>query len=240
MVMDFLVCVFLNELYPNIAKGKSPDIYHTGERFLGIKESVKKAISENKLVVNFPQIKFWQAIPLLNYSRGNWMSTNMSKEDISQIIAEIYENDKNLLKDLLRITLRLKDPILEHQIKRVHEQLDRNSNQELVIEKASAIIFDFFEKIKEMIDNSVKGELKKITYITTKDHLNQLLQTINPAKMEILKYCNGSHTIEEIAKKVSIKESSTRSYISHMKKDRLITHEKKPLRVTDEVVIIFE
>ena len=45
MVIDYLIALFFSQLYTNLAKGKRIEVYHTGERFLGVKEEIERAIS---------------------------------------------------------------------------------------------------------------------------------------------------------------------------------------------------
>lgn len=239
MVIDYLIAIFFKELYPSLSKGKQVDIYHTGERFLGVKEAIEETISLNELVVHFPSIKYWKALPILNYTTGNWISAAMSKAEMERVIGENYPEDKNVLKDLIRLGLRINDPSLKHKIESLLKDIEETTNKERIIQETAKIFHSYFSYVKSLIDKSEESEIKKITYVDSKEKFEKVLGAINPAKLEILKYCNGKHSIEDIIKQSSIKESSVRSYLSRMKKEKLITNSKKPLRLVDEIVIDF-
>jgi hypothetical protein len=240
MVVDYLVALFFKELYPTLSKGKSVDIYHTGERFLGIKDSVEEMISKKELVVNFPAIKYWRALPILNYSSGNWISAAMSRNEIEKIIRENYPKDKDTLKDLIKIGLRVEDSVLDHKINSFLSEIDKIKDHEVIVQEIANIFLSYFEYIKSLIEQSEESEIKKITYVDSKEKLQKVLETLNPSKLEILKQCNGKNTVEDIIKHVSVKESSVRSYISRMRNEKLITNSKKPIRLVDEILISFD
>ncbi|MBU0461787.1 MAG: hypothetical protein KJ574_04335, partial [Nanoarchaeota archaeon] len=82
-------------------------------------------------------------------------------------------------------------------------------------------------------------ELKKINYIRDPKNLKAILNILSPSKMEILKLCDGTRTIRDIVDKSPMKESSTRSYLSRLKAQNIITGDPKPKRKVDEVLISF-
>lgn len=241
MVTDYLIALFFKELYPNIAKNKNVSIYHTGERFIGIKDSIEKAIAQFELIINFPKIKYWKTLPILNYSKGNWISASMSYNEIVSIIETKLPNNIESIKDLICIGLKLDDNTLNYTINSLIKELDKGKiNKDILIFEVAKILEMYFNKIKELIEQSQSANIKKITYINNNKEFAKILESINPAKMSILKYCNGKNTIDDIIKLVNMKESSIRSYISRMKKEKLINNSKKPIRLVDEIIINFE
>ena len=43
---DYLIPLFFNDLYPELAKGKKIEYYHSTDRLLGIKKEVDETISK--------------------------------------------------------------------------------------------------------------------------------------------------------------------------------------------------
>ncbi len=242
MVIDYIIALFFKDLYPNLAQNKSVDIYHTGERFLGIKQSIQESISKNELVVNFPLTKYWKALPILNYSKGEWISASMSMNEIENIIRENFPKDKESLKDLILIGNKIKDSSLNFKIENLIKEMgEKDLSDEYLISEIAKILDLYFYKIKSLINESEESvDIKKITYVNTKKEFENIFENINSAKLEILKECNGRNTIEDIIKKISMKESSVRSYISRMKKEGLISNSKNPSRLIDEIIVNFE
>lgn len=238
MIVDYLIALFFKELYPNLAKNRRISVYHTGERFLGVKGAIEKAVSANELVVNFPTIEYWKSLPIFNYLSGNWISTAMSKAEIEKILKDNI-SDKQAFKDLVSIGIKLKDPLLDHKINSFIKDIDKMDNL-MIVKNVTDVLMHYLTFIKKLMDDSEEGEIKKITYIDSKEKFKKILESLNPSKLEILKYCNGKNTIEEIINLVSMKPSSVRSYLSNMKKEKLINSSKKPLRLIDELVISFE
>lgn len=237
IIMDFLVSLFFKEIYPTLTKGRPIDVYHTGERFLGIKKYMEEAISRSELVVSFPLIRYWKTLPILNYVDGNWISLSMSKSEIERIVRDNFPKDKNVLKDLISIGLRLNDESLNHKIASLFKKLDSTKEKELLVQDIAEVFMHYFSIIRKLIESSEEGEIKKITYIDSKDKLQKILELINPSKLEILKHCDGRNSVEDIVHLVSMRESSVRSYLSRMKKEKLVTNNKKPLRLIDEIII---
>jgi predicted regulator of amino acid metabolism with ACT domain len=163
----------------------------------------------------------------------------MSKAEMEKVIGENYPEDKEILKDLIRLGLRIKDSSLKHKIESLIKDIDKPHNKEIIIQETAKIFYSYFSHIKSLIENSEESEIKKITYVDNKEKFEKIFKNINPAKLEILKHCDGKNSIEDITQKVSMKESSIRSYISRMKNEKLITDSKKPLRLIDEIVINF-
>lgn len=240
MVIDYLICIYFDTLYPNVSQGMNPSIYHTGERFSGIRENIERTLQWSDSLVTLPKVCYWKALPLLNYNQENWMNITMNKSDLNDVIEEFYDDDKTMLKDLVSIVCRLNNKRLNHKVNELYTLIDDDGDREMIIEETTDIIYEFFSRIRDLIRKSRTSEIKKITYVETKEHLHKVLSTINPSKLEILKLCNGENTIADIIEKTSMKESSVRSYISRMKVEGLITNAKKPLRLTDEIVINFE
>ncbi len=162
----------------------------------------------------------------------------MSKGEIEKIIKQNISN-KEILKDLVCIGTKLEDPSLTHKINALIKNINK-LNKEVLIKDVTEILNHYLSIVKKMIDSSEDENIKKITYIDSKEKFKKILETLNPSKLEILKHCNGKNTTEEIVELVSMKPSSIRSYLSIMKKEKLITNSKKPLRLIDELIISFE
>lgn len=242
MVMDYIVALFFNKLYPNISKGESIDIYHTGERFLGIKNSLEEAISKGEIVVNFPSIKYWKTIPILNHNEGNWISASTSYNEILKILSQELTLDSSVIKDLISIGFKLKDATLNYKIEKLMKKVENEDlPKEILVSEVADILSLYFYNVKKLIQKSDENEeVKKVNYVSSKKDFENFFKYISSAKMEILKYCNGKNTVDEIIKLMPMRESSVRSYISRMKKEKLISDSKKPHRLIDEIVINFE
>src|SRR3989344_712405 len=79
LATDYIICLFFNELYPELAKGKLIKYYHNTDRFLGIKKEVDEIVSKVSSPVEFPQVIYWKSAPILKYSSREWISIKMSK-----------------------------------------------------------------------------------------------------------------------------------------------------------------
>ncbi len=239
MVADYITALFFDELYPHLSKNKKINIYHTGERFLGLKGSIERVLGTLDLIIDFPEIQLWKTLPILNYTQGNWISASMSKKEIEKIIKANSPIPKEEIKDLIKIGLRLNDPSLKNQIDSFYSKLD-TMDLELITLELTEILNLYFYKIKQLIEISDEGTIKKVTYVNSKEKFKKIFERINSSKLDILKHCNGSNTIDDIIKKVFMKPSSVRSYISRMKNEHLITQDKKPKRLVDEIIINLE
>jgi predicted transcriptional regulator/predicted transposase YbfD/YdcC len=236
---DYFISVFFKDIYPELAKGNQIDYIHSSDRILAIKAEADEKISKFMSPVKIPKIIFWKKIPILNFISREWISVDMSKKEIELEIRRNWPIDEKVIKDLIGIVLKLKNSILESRVQAFYEEMEE-MNDERKIQEIVEIFYSYFFHIKQLIVSSEEENIKKITYIENRNQLKNILKTLNPAKLEILKACDGSKNIEEIIQKVLMNSNSVRSYISRMKKEGLITNSKKPLRLVDEIIINLE
>lgn len=240
MITSFVMAVFFKELYSSISKGKNPTVFYTGERFLAVKKRLCNAILDEDPAKVFPELELWKTLPILNYKKKDWISMSMKREDIYKIVSEYFTEDKDMLKDLVSIGLRTEHDVLAHEVKEIYKLIDNKVKKEVLVGRVTDFFIHFFAYIRELTQKPGAGDIKKIKYINDPNGYRHVTESITPVKMEILKYCDGTHLISDIVRKVKVKESSVRSYISRMKKEKLISDDKRPMRAMDEIVINFD
>lgn len=238
IVADYIIALFFDQLYPDLSKGEKIKVYFSSERFLGVKSEIEEAVSRGS-AIEFPQVNYWKKIPILNHSTKEWISSTMSKKEIESEIKVNWPIKDETIIDLVSVGLRLKNNSLTEKINSFIQKIGK-LNDEIKIREIVDIFYSYFYNIKKLIQSAEEGNIKKITYVNTKEKFKKIIGNINPAKFEILRYCDGERTVEDIINAVSIKESSVRTYLSKMKNENLITHSKKPLRLVDEIIVAFE
>ncbi|MDD5178385.1 MAG: hypothetical protein PHT54_03855 [Candidatus Nanoarchaeia archaeon] len=249
-VADYLIALHLDKLFPELAIHKVTD-YYAGRKFKILIPKIEEAIFEKSLILGHPRVVYEPKIPILNYSSGKIISVGMSKNEIEREIEKAYEKG-TIVADTSDILLRIsgllnKNKMIlskntkyeETTIDYITEVLPELSRNDLIV-TLTENLYNWLEIIKTQILDAQETSLKKVNYIKNKEDLKKILSFLNPQKMEIIKLCNGERTIDEIAKLSSLRESSTRSYLSRLRAKEIITKDERPRRKIDEIFISFD
>lgn len=249
IIADYLVSLYVDKLFPEL-KINRVVYYYTGARFKSFIPRIKEVVSEKRIIRTLPSIIYWPAIPILNYESGDWISVGMSKEDVFKEIRKNYTKHVELkeIKDLLLITSKIipKDSFLlceDGKCEKLHlvevlEKINSLTKEDMLMTLTENLCV-YLEFVKNNMLNVDNPQLKKTHYIKNDIDFKKIVSLLNPAKLEIIKLCNGKRTINEIVKKSNLKPSSTRSYLSHLRAKNLISKDEKPKRRIDEILISF-
>jgi hypothetical protein len=249
-VADYLIALYLDKLFPELAIHKVTD-YYAGRKFKILVPKIEEAIFEKNLILGHPRVIYEPKIPILNYSSGKIISVGMSKNEIEREIEKAYEKGAGV-SDVSELLLSIsgllnknkmvlfKDTKSEETtIDYIMEVLPELNKNELTVTLAENL-YNWLEIIKNQILDAQDIGLKKVNYIKNKEDLKKILSFLNPQKMEIIKLCNGERTINEIVKLSQLRESSTRSYLSRLRAKEIITKDERPRRKIDEIFISFD
>lgn len=248
IILDYLNVLYFSSIYPAL-KIKKIDFYFGGSRFLPIQHIIDDMISGEGVIVDYPRIIPVKTIPILNYNSGKWISVEMSKSEIQREVRKALEKEDIIISDLVGILKELV-PIDDFLISSASKVSQTNANNVVSryrsMDKEDRIMtltenFHLYMQIvKDKLLRPDSSRFKKINYVRTKKDLENIFAFLNPNILEILKLCNGKNEIKDIVEKSPLKPSSTQSYLSTLRKKKIITKEKKPARNINEVVISFD
>ncbi|MDD5253857.1 MAG: hypothetical protein PHG05_01995 [Candidatus Nanoarchaeia archaeon] len=248
-IADYLIAVYINKLFPELKINKITD-YYVGSKLKYIINKVEETISEKNIILDHPRKIYAPRIPILNYESGRWISVGMSRNEVEREVEKAYSNGISLseIKLLLSALSELigKDIFISKDFKiekvplnYVFEVLP-DLNKKDIINTLSENLYVWIEIIKIQLLDAGEAGIRKINYIKNREDLRKILSFLNPQKLEIIKLCNGERNVEEIVKLSSLKESSTRSYLSRLRAKDIITKDDKPKKKVDEILISFD
>ncbi len=250
MIMDYLIALFFSDLYPSFKITKI-DYYVTGKRFMPIQTVIDDIISDDGIIVDFPNILTTRSVPIMNYDNGKWIGIEMSKLELEREVRKQFEKgvDYSMVCDIFAILRELvtnDEFIISKNMINEKMHLNKLLTQFKGLEEENKImtivenLYKYLQIVKESLLKPNNTRLKKINYIRSKEQLSEILSFLNPNILEILKLCDGKNDMKEIIEKSPLKPSSTQSYLSNLRKKNIISKDKKPIRNVNEILISFE
>lgn len=242
IIVDYLIALHLHELFPELCENM-PEIYVTSTRFKVFNNIIHSVLSEGYSYLKVPELVLTEDIPVIIHSKtGIIPSLEMTYDSIYKIAKDHFNKIENKeILDFLKVLNCVLDKF-EYRGKKVKletlfDYLRRNKT--LVVESLSLNLKNYFDKIKEIL-NEEKLEDKKKSLFVTEEHEFDKIRNLNPLKLRILKHCNGTNTSLDIARKTGLKLSTISSYFTQLKKKGLISSLRKPERVFQNIVLDFE
>ncbi len=240
IIIDYLIATFLDNLYPEFNLEK-PDIYFTSSRFKLFYPAIEKVLKKEYSLIKLPQPVYAEQFPFIRCPKSKIIPGLYSDiNEIQFILTNYFENNFNTqvfigITDIIgRILLKFKfknELIDKSQFLKKLKISDRNT----IIELLSQNFLEYFLQIEKLLNNteSKKKDLVLINNLKTEIKITNL----NHKKLNILKLCNGDNTSLHISKALNMNLSTVSAYLGQLKRNNLVTDERKPKRMYDRILI---
>jgi len=228
IIADYLIAMYLPELFPELCS-TAPNHYLTSERFRVFHKKIDDYLSTTYSKYKPPKPVFVKKVPvIINSDKEEIPSIEMSYDKIKNI-TESYFKDKKVsdieINDLFEV------------FKEVLGKLEKPRGKKQVIDIISQNFYDYFSKIQEIVQKqNARGRIKSLFVSKINEFENQI-KPLNNLKLQILSYCDGTNTSLDISRKTGIKLSTISTYFNYLKNQKLITGDRKPQRIVDNIVI---
>ena len=245
---DLFVSNFYNILFPE--DGHEPvDVLCFSEANTYIYSKVREIMFDKGFIsYKKPIFSFMQRIPFYIYN-GLVPEWNMKHEEIEHIIHNSIVN-KNDTKSLLEALA-----LMEHKLKLVYKNQIQELSKENILNVLDKIdtndmkstislnVYEFLKSEKAKTLEKLKSFVYKessnlrITELSESQNIGRILKA--DVYREILKFCDGTNTITQIARKSEKQIANVSIYISHLKESGIIkiSDEGKPVRIRRSITI---
>lgn len=228
IILDYLIAMNLPELFPELCS-TAPNQYLTSERFKVFHEKIEDYLSSSYIKYSSPKPIFVKKVPVIISSEDEIPSMNMSYEKI-KLIVENYFKDKKISKTEIQDLILILEEVLG---KLKNNKKKRNE----IIAEISKYLNDYFIKIQKIVQKENIKDRTKSLFISEKSLFEKNIKPLNSIKLEILKFCDGTNTSLDISRKTGINLSTISTYFNFLRKQELISGNKKPKRVVDNIII---
>lgn len=243
IIADYLIAMYLPELFPEICSTQ-PTHYLTSERFRVFHGKIDSYIESTYQKYEPPATIFVKRVPVIVHPETEAIpSMEMSQEAIKEIVREYYKEKKiseTEIHDLFAVLTEVLDKLYFKEEVLSFESLKnklKKSNKSLIIETISLNLYKYFSKVQSIIQKENVKERNKSLFIAETGDFERNIKPLNPLKLKILQYCDGTNTSLDIARKTGLKLSTVSSYLTHLKIQKLISNDRKPKRNVDSIVI---
>ena len=248
LIYDFLICLYLNEIYPTFKY--EPNIYYAGDRSKPLNSFVSDVLTEKKKPVReIKKVYYLAPKALINEKdRVNWPYLKMDSEIVKKSIYQYFEKQTEIKKkaeELLRLFAKVTKDITLYKKKKIEKiplekaiYLLDSLKKDDISETIYLNMMEYFNLIDKKMEKISIKKTKNIIFIKDAENFDKIFSILNPAKIEIIKLCDGTRSISQIAQNCKLKDNSVRCYISELRKNRIISNEKNPNKVINEIVIM--
>jgi len=240
IIIDYLIAVFIESLYPK-KNFHQPDIYFSSERFKLFYPIVEEVLKKEVPGVKLPQ-PFYISFPFIQCPKSNLVpSVGMNYKKIYNIIRNYFEKEdiKKFELEKLINCLTMVLPNFKFKDSRINKDSFirklKICNKDMTIKLLTQSFMDYYSRIEKIIFSDTNRN-KETIIINDIFSFEEKIKPLNNLKLKILSLCNGDLTSLEIARALKLKLSTVSAYISQFKNKGLVTNEKRPKRIADNII----
>jgi len=244
IIADYLIAMHLPELYPELCSTQ-PTHYLTSERFTVFHKKIDEYLNTTLKKYEPPTPIFVKGVPVLVHPKEESIpSMEMSQGGILNIVNGYYQ-DKKINEIELHDLFTVLNKVMENNFYFKEEKLSleklkkklKKASKKIIIEAVTLNLHQYFNKIQKIIQKeSIKERVKSLFVADTKG-FNKHIKPLNPLKLQILHNCDGTNTSLDVSRKTGLKLSTVSTYFNLLKNQSLITNERKPKRLVDNIVV---
>ncbi|MBS3087295.1 hypothetical protein J4226_01760 [Candidatus Pacearchaeota archaeon] len=244
IIVDYLASIFLPEIFPEKCNTQ-PNYYLTSERFKIFKEDLDHIIKLKSRYTS-PKSVYVVGVPVILDRQTKFIpSFEMSKDTIKKIVESHYDGklpSEKEIDELFSILfcvldkIRIQDKeISDKDAREIISNIDYFEFAEIISEN----LYRYFDKLKKILVKIKIEESVKSKVINNSKEFEKIIKPLNEIKFIILKYCDGKNSTLDISKKSKIKLSTVSSYITQLRTMGIVSLDKKPKRIIENLVLNF-
>ena len=248
MTSDLFISNFYDVLFPEDAND-SVDILCFSEANTYIYSKVREIMFDKGFIsYKKPIFSFMKRIPFYIHN-GLVPEWNMKHEEIEHIIENSIINNNDTTSLLESFAL------MNHELKVVYKNQVQGLSKENIVNVINKIDIDDIRStislnMYEFLKSEKTKTLEKLKSFVHKESSNLQITELNKSQnigrilkadvyREILKFCDGTNTITQIARKSEKQIANVSIYISHLKESGIIkiSNDGKPIRIRRSITI---
>ncbi len=243
IIADYLIASYLPQLYPELCSNTTSH-YFTSERLKAFWNNITKNLSPDFPNNSLPKPIYAKTPVIMHPDEDLIPCIDMPFETIKEVIKAHYTKTpkEKELHDLIDIFGKVLDKVTikdkSFEIKDV-DQIVKNLKSKDHLDFISINLYEYLKKVKKIISKTQIQKQKKSFFVSNYGEFNSIVKPLNKIKFEILKNCNGNNTSLDISKKTGLKLSTVSTYLSHLRKNKLLDDSKRPKRLVESFVMDF-